>query len=290
VQRTIVYILSTAYSGSSLLNSLLDAQPMTRGLGEAVHLLRKPTNAWCSHCKCHVDDCRLQASVHSERFYESIFEAYPDASVLVNSSKHWGHCFHNMPIPPQGYQIRLVVLSKSMVEFGHSFSTHNKCSFDESFRTWLEFYRYHLDNIEEILHGSTRREVHAELYDRFASEDVARVSYRDLASTPDETVQRLCNELRLPFDLNFRDKLWNGQTCTIGGNNAVYAQQSGNAAFFRDDSSYLDGKYAKRNGVVFYDDAYLTNGSLMAAASTYEAEHRDDLEPLRERLGQPVGT
>lgn len=35
--RTVVYVIGARYSGSSLLNLLLDSQPRVRGLGEAVH-------------------------------------------------------------------------------------------------------------------------------------------------------------------------------------------------------------------------------------------------------------
>lgn len=175
-----------------------------------------------------------------------------------------------------------------MIEFGHSFATHNGCSFEEAFETWFDFYRFHLDNIDAILDRPHRMRVHAELYDRFTHEDVVKINYRDLASNPDESVHRICQALRIPFDSSYRTNLWNGQTCTIGGNNAVYAQQTGNVAFFGNDSSYLNGKYAKRNGVVFYDDAYLENHALIEAANTYEAEHKDRLEPLLVRLGQPA--
>jgi hypothetical protein len=287
MSRTIVYILGTSFSGSSLLNSLLDAQPATRGLGEAVHFLDKPTSAWCSHCRCHVDQCQLQAMVSPARFYENVFGYYPDARVVVNSSKHWGLCFRHMPLPPKEYQIRLVILSKSLEEFAHSYVMHNTCSLDESFTMWVEFYDRLFFHLDCVLARTPRADTHLALAGRLRPEHIGFVTYRELATCTAATVERLCGQWDLPFDANFGLQLWRGDTCTIGGNNAVYAQQTGNEAFFQDRPDYLGGKYIGRHRQIFYDDAWRRNAPLRSAAEAYRRDSGDVMR-LESRLGQAM--
>ncbi len=286
MQRTILYILGTSFSGSSLLNSLFDVQPLTRGLGEAVHLSHKPTNAWCSHCRCHVDDCRLQRNIDPQRFYQSIFDFYPDTRVLINSSKHWGQCFRYMPIPAEEYKIKLIVLSKSLVQFASSFSAHQNCGFQESFEVWIDFYQHLLRNIDGVCNGQPLTDVQQELTNRLDDRDVVFVSYEELANHTDATMHRICDQLGLPFNADYRKNLWQGDSCTIGGNNAIYAQTSGNASFFGDDSDYLGGKYAGRQGSIFYDNSFRDNHELLAAADQFRESRQDDLDTLCCRLRQ----
>ncbi len=284
MQRTVVFILGTSFSGSSLLNSMLDVQPASRGLGEAVHLLRKPTNAWCGHCKCHVDACRLQEQIDPRRFYESVFDVYEESDVLVNSSKHWGQCFRYMPIPPSPYRLCVIVLSKSMEEFAYSFSAHQSCSFEESFDVWLDFYTHLFRNLDGVLHQSPSTDVQQRLISRIREPDLAYVSYQELALRPEATIERLCHQLELPFDPGFRDRLFRGDTCTIGGNNAIYAQRSGNEAFFDPQRDYLNGKYAGRHGRVFYDDLWDKDRELKRVAEQYRESMTDALEAMEQRL------
>ncbi|TWU42535.1 sulfotransferase [Novipirellula artificiosorum] len=286
MQPTVVYILGTSYSGSSLLNSLLDSQPRTRGLGEAVHLVSKPTDAWCSRCQCPISECQLQPKTNPDRFYESLFEAYPETDCIVNSSKHWGQCFRLMPIPPQPYRICLVVLSKSLEEFAHSYARHDQCSVTEAFDEWVSFYEHLLGSIDSILANAATTEVQQTLCSRISQDRVATVTYRELATATDATMERLCDELALPFDRAFRNRLWHGDTCTIGGNNAIYAQQTGNVAFFQQESEYLDGKYLGQHQSIFYDNQWVKNAELHRSAAEYRNTRADRIRYLELRLRQ----
>jgi len=284
MQRTVVFIMGTSFSGSSLLNSLFDSQPNTRGLGEAVHLIHKPTNAWCGHCKCHVDQCQLQKRICPDRFYESVFDVYPESEVVVNSSKHWGQCFRSMPIPASEFRLCLIILSKSLEEFSHSFAVHQTCSFENAFDVWSSFYQQLFANLDGVLTRVPKTDVQQRLVSRMTDDSIAYVSYRELATDTDATLGRLSDQLHLPFDSDYRNRLWGGDTCNIGGNNAIYAQRSGNAAFFQRDREYLNGKYCGRQGSIFYDDAWTQNDQLRAAARRYRESKQSDLESIERRL------
>lgn len=295
MHRTIVYILGTSFSGSSLLNSLFDAQQRTRGLGEAIHLIRKPTDAWCSGCQCPVDKCALQKRIDPNRFYQSVSSFYPETEVLVNSSKYWQYCFDEMPIPDESYSIRMIILSKSLEEFAQSYATHNECSFQQAFNIWVHFHEQLLSNLDHVTGGFSLDGNAAGLCNRVLASDIAYVAYRQLASMTDTTMHGLCDRLSLPFDSGYRHRLWGGDTCSIGGNNAVYAQRSDNSVFFRSENNYLGGKYQGRQGVVFCDQQWMDNPTLLEAAAEYRNDHRKQLATLENRLGHttqhhPVST
>jgi len=289
MEQTIVFVMGTSFSGSSLLNSLLDTQPQTRGLGEAVHLFHKPTKAWCSQCQCHVDTCQLQTKIDRSHFYESIFKAYPNTDVIVNSSKHWEQCFHYMPVPPNSFRIRIIVLSKSHEEFAFSYARHRSCSFVEAIEVWIDFYQNFFANLDAVLNHQAATEVQHLLCSRIDENSIAYVTYHDLATNTDRTIKRVCDQLNLPFSNQLRQNLWRGNTCTIGGNNAVYAQRTGNRSFFETELDYLDGKYIGRQDSVFYDDLWSHSDELRRAVDAYRFEHGDEVAILQARLGHRTG-
>jgi hypothetical protein len=282
--RDLLYILGTSFSGSSLLNSLFDAQPSTRGLGEAIHLLRKPTNAWCSRCQCHVEACRLQHAIDPEHFYESVADFYPDAKVFVNSSKQWKFCFEQMPPPPAGYRVRLIVLSKSLEEFAHSYSRHNACTLERAFNVWVRYYQHLLCNLDGQLQRLANTPANGPFFRNLTEDDVRFLTYRELAADTDSTLRTICNLFDLPFSDAYRAQMWNSNTCTIGGNNAIYAQRSANATFFESANAYLDGKYSGKQGSIFCDEQWMSDRDLLEAADLFRRVHQRDIEALERRL------
>lgn len=282
--RNIVYVLGTSYSGSSLLNSLLDTQPQTRGIGEAVHLLKRPTNAWCSRCQGPVEGCLLEQAVRPSEFYESVFEAYPDANTIVNSSKNWKLCFQAMPIPDESFRLRMVLLSKTPEEFAHSFTVHEPCAFESAFDIWYAVYERLIGNLERVLNQQPNDEVQAALAGRICREDIHFVGYRDLAAATDQTMQSLCDGLELSLDENYRQHLWRGDTCVIGGNNAIYAQRTENNSFFDGQPEYLNGKYDGRRGSIFYDDQWRRSAELRRTADQWRKSESGRLSELEFRI------
>jgi hypothetical protein len=287
----VLYILGTSFSGSSLLNSLFDAQPSTRGLGEAIHLLRKPTNAWCSHCQCPVEACRLQHAIDPEHFYESVANFYPESRVFVNSSKQWKFCFEQMPPPPENFRVRLIVLSKSLEEFAHSYSRHNDCPLERAFNVWVRYYQHLLRNLDDQLQRlAITPSSSGTLFGNLTQEDVCFLTYRELATETDSTLRTICNRFELPFSDAYRAKMWNSNTCTIGGNNAIYAQRSANATFFESGSAYLDGKYSGKQGTIFCDNQWVSDQGLLEAADLFRSERQREVEALERRLLHPQRT
>lgn len=72
----------------------------------AVHLLQKPTDAWCSRCRSHVNECLFQQMVRPSDFYESVFETYPDTRTIVNSSKTGVSVFTTCPSLTSRFEFR----------------------------------------------------------------------------------------------------------------------------------------------------------------------------------------
>jgi hypothetical protein len=287
MNRVLIYILGTSFSGSSLLNSLFDAQPHTRGLGEAIHLLRKPTNAWCSRCQCAVEACRLQHAIDPGRFYESIADFYPDAKVFVNSSKSWKFCFEQMPPPPGDYCVRLVLLSKSLEEFAHSYVRHNACTAERAFEVWVRYHQNLLGHLDDQRNRTADSAASGPLARCLAEGDVRFLTYRELASETDSVMRSICGGFGVPFSDAYRSQLWESDTCTIGGNNAVYAQRSANATFFEADNAYLDGKYSGQQGRVFLDQQWMRDRDLLESARSFRKASQREVETLEQRLLHP---
>ena len=150
---------------------------------------------------------------------------------------------------------------------------------------WFDYHEHLFCSLDGLLQNSPRTDVQRQLVSRISSADVAYVRYHELATQTDATIKRLCDQLALPFDRAFRDRLWGGDTCTIGGNNAIYAQRTHHAVFFEPQQDYLSGKYSGRQGTVFYDDFWKGDRDLGDAAQKYRASKAGEIELMESRLG-----
>lgn len=285
-EKQVVYGLAAAWSGSSLLNALLSTQPGIAALGEAGHLRNlDQTNAWCSRCQTPVQQCRLAQVADARRFFGSIFGEYPDASVLVDFSKHWSVALNGYVDEPQ-YRVQVIVLSKTPHEFAYSSLGHNpQQSFADALRDWFRLYEFLLERLDQFC-AYTHHRVRRWPGPAIRPQDVLCVTYRQVVAEPARTVSRICQLLDTPFDASSLSDWTRPRNCIIGGNRAVYAQMAGNRGFFGSASDYLQGKYAGRYGQMFVDEQWRGEPSFARQCHAQYEGCRARLERLLPLLGQ----
>ncbi len=285
MRKRVVYILGTSFSGSSLLNCLLDSQPGIRGLGEAVHFLKDETTAWCAACRSSVADCTTSHLIDRERFYECLFDRYPDADLLVNSSKTWKLCFWQSPPPPRSIGVKIIVLSKTPHEFAHSYATHYECDYEKAFKIWIEFYSDIYARLAEACLFGQRVVDRQQPWPVVSSEDVLVLTYRQIAGQVTSTMRRTCEFLGRRFVHDGLASVWDSDTCTIGGNMAIFAQRVRDENFFGHNTDYLDGKYAGREQQIFVDRAWRQSRNLIETCERLYRAQRPSVRKLIQWLG-----
>lgn len=271
MKRMVAYILGTAYSGSSLLNLLLDSYRGVRGLGEAVNLLNLQTKAHCGRCRLPAPRCPLYAAVRRDGLYQSLFDFYGDCDVLVDSSKAVATCLRMHAFERQ-FDHRILLLSKSPHEFAYSYRGHHpETTPAAAFRIYIDFYRGQLVQLE--------RETWLKPWDCLS------VCYRELATRTERKLAQISDFLGLSHYV--RNARFASDSHIIGGNWMVAAQTEANGDRFSQVSGYLRGKYAGKYRTVFCDQQWQTDPVFAAqCVPAYEAA-ATELGPLLERLGQP---
>ncbi len=271
MRRTVALIIGTSYSGSSLLNLLLDAQPGMRGLGEAVHLVRGNSDVHCILCAKPIRECPVHAIVEPGRFYESLFDHYGDCDILVDSSKSVHGCLDSHSFE-WALEYRVILLSKAPHEFAWSSIHHHEGQTPETaFQLYIDFYAEQI----RLLFGQCW----------FRPWRCLRLTYRQLTTSTEATLRRLVHFLR--GDGEPAETAWQTDTHIIGGNWMIAAQLRGQQGLFSDNSRYLRGKYLGKYHTVFYDNQWQTyKGFVETCLQLYHSQGRE-LQEMLHNLGQP---
>lgn len=253
----IVWIVGSAYCGSSLLNLMLDHLPEAYGLGEASYLWRdRSQDIFCTGCRAPIGSwCPQYAGLAPERFYAGCFER-TDASVLVDSSKSI-EAFIAKPREP--FRTRVIVLSKAPHEAAWSMREHGRFdwwnrnprheSIADCLQDWAAEYAAALSRIETS----------------FAAEDVLTVTYRELSQSPQVTIDRIADWLSITrATLPQGEAFWRSDSHILGGNPAISSALAGDAAIGCPRAAYLGGKYLNRWPGVRYDDTWTTDRAFVA--------------------------
>jgi hypothetical protein len=260
-------MIGTLYTGSSLLNLLLDSQPRVRGLGEAVGLTTLRDSAHCN--LCGGPGCPLSASVDQGRFYGSIFDFYGDCDVLVDSSKSLELSVDLHPWEPD-FERRIILLSKAPHEFAYSWLGHHPHdSVEGAFEQYLSFYSGQLGRLSGA--------------GWFEQTRCVRVTYRELARRTAATISRVCEFLDTPYHPGVLN--WQTDSHIIGGNWMVAAQVQNYATAFA-NPKYLRGKYAGRLHTIFYDDQWRSDPPFLQHCLAIYQRRQHELAPLLNELGQ----
>ena len=268
---TVAYVISTAYSGSSLLNLLLDAHPRIRGLGEAVHFVAQRRKPHCVRCQRPVQECPVSRAVDRDAFYRSLFEYYRDCDVLVDSSKLAGACLGAHRFEPK-LDHKVLLLSKAPHEFAFSWIGHHpRDTLTTAFRRYLDFYESEIETLSR--------------QPWFRPWSSLPVTYRNVATTPDRTVEQICEFLgveRRPVE-----QWWKTDTHVVGGNWMVAAQANNRRKLFDNLDWYLRGKYQHRYHTVFYDSQWQRDSEFLQGCLRLYKQHEKVLTALLPRLRQP---
>jgi len=236
VSYTICQIIGVGYSGSSILNLVLDSLEGVRGLGEANRIYHNNIICPCCLCMTSYDEtkkCTFYDDISLDLFYSGCFSKYSDANVLIDSSKIGS----NYPRKERWFKYKSVYMLKWPHEFiaGSGFKpTHwNSCantSLQERFDLWMRTNESELD---------------------FSKPSLV-VPYRSFASQPDLVLKSICDYLNIPFSKQRQD-WWNTTTHILGGNWSARAQMND---FFK--TAYLDQveKYKSHFHEIFLDDAW----------------------------------
>lgn len=284
--KKIVRILGTAFSGSTLLNHLLDAQPGVRGISEAYHWFNPKTDAYCPKCEGPLKGCHMDKYRDDQDFWKHMFEeVYPKDEVICDTSKHPGILWRHIPMVPEEYLCQVIILSKNPHEFAWSYLGHSPGDeVGKAMLLWLGCYDLGLKFINAGLDHTRHREDHWRV-PRLSARDICKVSYRELALDHVGTVRRICEQLRLPFDEEATKNPWAvpTDTCMVGGNNAVYAQRVNSQEFFNCEGKhlgYLDDKYKNKQGVVFLDEQWRSDGRFKKLCREYYQIRNVLYEPM----------
>lgn len=262
--KTVLWIVSQWYSGSSILNLLLDQQSGVRGLGECYHLYGEKVDSFCS-CGRSLKNCAFFREVRlqgPDDFYSRCFAAY-GCAVLVDASKTWEHfsISYDPTIPT-----RAVVLSKTPHEWLISRLRHHPTEASDPilrFREYIAFYRHNLQRLQQ------------------AGIAVQTLSYRDLASHPYTSLQGILHPLGLTVAKSSMVGPWSTDTHIAGGNDAVFHQLRDNRAFFSKQD-----RHSGRFGKIVVDAPPSQQEDRQRWIEAYVG-CRDELDPLLLRLGQP---
>lgn len=278
--KTSCYVLSAAFSGSTLLNVLLDTQPRVRGIGEAIHLLDRGelggAAPWCNSCQQCADACDRRPRIQGTDIHAAYFDRYPDTDVLVDISKSWDLCFRRQTTQAR---IKLITLTKwphafAWSQYKHYARLQRPRTVQECFAAWSLAYKS-TQLMLDLHSGFTGRRRHAlqlrDTYPQLQADDILVLTYHELVTETAAVVRRVCDFLGTPFDeatlANWHQR---SDTCAVGGNRAVNAQR-GNPGFFADqpqnaELEYLGGKYVGRHQQIFLDTSWLQDREFIREA------------------------
>lgn len=259
-------ICCLGYSGSSMLNLLLDALEGFRGLGEIERVFDRDPVRPCALCCPR--ECTVYDRVRPEHFYLDCAGIYPGVRVLVDSSKRPTFYGPRREAEP-GLPYRTVLLYKTPHAYLYSWTGHmpRDSHPDEAWKLWADFYG-----------EQTRRA------------DVI-VWYRDLARDPHRELRRITGR-----EPQFRrESWWNTDTHIIGGNTAVMSQRNRHveqdAKMFEtglQENSGRKNKYRRRRHQIFLDQQWRDGEPFKAMMDRYYRERAAEIERPAAELGLSI--
>ncbi|MGB8167616.1 MAG: hypothetical protein WCF18_08995 [Chthoniobacteraceae bacterium] len=273
--KTVLHVLSMAFSGSTLLDALLDSQPRVSSLGEVAQLWEeKPPGIRrgpCHVCGLPAEQCAFWKDRADENPYDYAFTK-TGADFLADTSKSPQRL---TPVPSR-YRVKPIAIFKTPHEWACSVRAHERMR-GGSISTVAECF-FHWENLAgEILHHI--RESGAFL-----------IHYRALAGCPEKVLAGLCVFAGIQFDpspiraLSF----WTRKSHALGGNSAVIDQECDRQTEMDlPRETWLAGKYlpAERWRKIHYDDSWKADSELRAECARCYLEATPRLRSFSNRLG-----
>ncbi len=271
--KTVLHVLSAAFSGSTLLDALLDSQPQAAGLGEFAQLWEeKPPGIRrgpCHICGTAVHECSFWKDLGETNPYAFAFEK-THATVLVDTSKHPSRL---TPVPRE-FAVKSVMLVKTPHEWASSVRAHNRMKGEP---TSIEECFFHWTNLHgEILHH--------------CQEGGFLIRYRDLTKRPESVLADLCMWAGIQFDpAPVRSgSFWRRKSHALAGNPAVIDQSNDRPLeMVGGREEWLGGKYLspERWRQIRYDDSWESDLELRWECEKLYRDATPRLRSFLNRLG-----
>ncbi len=273
--KAVLHVLSMAFSGTTLLDALLDSQPAVASLGEVAQLWEeKPAGIRrgpCHLCGLPVEQCAFWKDRGDDNPYDYAF-ARSGADFLADTSKSP----QRLTAVPTHYRLKPVAIFKAPHEWACSVRGHEKMRGGRVSAVAECFF--HWENLAgEILHHI--RESGAFL-----------IHYRDLTQRPEMVLAGLCIYAGIQFDPSpvRAMSFWERKSHALGGNSAVIDQERDRQAEMDlPRESWLAGKYlpAARWRKIHYDDTWKAETVLRADCGRNYFAATPRLRSFLNRLG-----
>ncbi|MCZ2344464.1 MAG: hypothetical protein LC104_22110 [Bacteroidales bacterium] len=260
MRYTVVQILGTGYSGSSILNLILDSLQGVRGLGEIARVYTRNPVRPCSLCQRsdqdHQIDCHFYDAIPLHLFYSGCFLQYPDTHVLIDSSKSGAH----YPQQERWLEYQSIWVLKYPHEYAGATAFQNtRLTVRKRFENWI----HHQEAAIQMGRGSLV------------------VPYRSFAENPDAVVQTICDFLGIK---NIRKAdWWHTDTHIIGGNTSARAQVNVHYQSYLQTAEKYQGAVHK----IFVDQHWRTNQILCEKSLRAYRKFQPRLDAILTRLQLP---
>lgn len=199
--KQVLFIAGTAYSGSSMLDMMLGNAESSLSLGE-VKFLFEPLKIYHINpqCDCGDSSCKILQKLKisgKKDFYSKLFNEFRHINSIVDSSKDlfWISEQRNHLLR-LGIQSKVILIWKSPEEYALSRYKRNEISGWQ--RDWVNYHRLFF-SLNEIWYS---------------------VAYRELATNPSGTLERLCSALAIPYVKNM-EHYWNKKHHMLFGNHSA---------------------------------------------------------------------
>lgn len=219
--KRVIFIASTSFSGSTLIDLTLANDPTGFSCGEISYKYHpEQAHHLAPRCACGSPTCRVWSNlsnVPEADLYRTIFDQHPDIDFAIDSSKDpFWIARQQRYLAAAGIESDVVLIWKDPFEIATSF--HNRHRLDKWKRHWLNYHRLLISQIDG---------------------NFIAVSYRDYATRPD-TLAEICVRLKIPY-FRGKEQYWTCRHHSLFGNlsarrhlNAVEAAVQG--------SGYIDGQ------------------------------------------------
>lgn len=258
----LIQVCGMHFSGSSILNLLLNTQPGIRGCGELYHIY-EGENGFCS-CGVTLDQCSFYQAMDPEKVYETCLHKY-GCRAIVDTSKASDRMEKRIP---DGWDSIAVSLSKEPHAWLYSHLSHlpgEKRSMSELLCTYLWSYRCFM-----------------EAYDK-AGRKMVSVTYKEVIQDTAVVIERICAQVTKQFDRSALERWWETDAHIAGGNAMVLVQVRSSEEYF-----VKKGKYQGKMHQLFLDEAWKQDkkfiGECIDAYSSIDMPHPDS---VLQRLGHP---
>lgn len=219
MRRQVIFVGSTSFSGSTMMDLILANDPEGFSMGEVSFLYHpEQPHHLTPRCACADPTCRIWQElrgVSQENLYGEFFVRHPDVRFIVDSSKDplW-IAKQRAALALQGIESKVLLVWKNPYEIATSFDQRG--TFHRWTRHWLNYHRLFLTEI---------------------GTDFVGISYRDFAQNPDRLAE-VCLALGITY-FPGKEAYWEKVHHTLFGNRSA-RRHLNNVEARLQNASYVD--------------------------------------------------